>query len=822
MALLNAALAIMVIVCREHRWAWYVCILMAVDYALRVILGSRASVLGAMSEWVTHRWTPIWGQSSGQHTEEMPCLHRLPLTAYSPPLFPSVLCVCAVPGAAKQFAGCCGAMFCAGAALAFFEEGDSTHAGGAVIMGILLGCALMEGALNVCVACVMYKMGLGVLDLSWLNDSTSDATRVEYEKTWAEEETPLHEVVPDVEVKLSNTSLTKDGGMATNGGRELVYRYRGSTDAMKRESFKPIKQIRLHYFNISLGLTGIALMFYYTSQPNAFNHPDYIWKTLAIASGVVSSFIFVLYLLRVILYPRKVVREWANPITRNHFCAVPLSILLFVPFAAEYAGGGLGIDGVGGDLVFARVLFWIAAPALLLLTVVQVSMWITRPFDQDLLTPSVFFPVLANVVASLMLPIVRPDFVEGAWLFFSFSLFMWVVVTALFLTKAIHRSPLDDRMRPAITFLFANPLMLFIAYTTIQSVTASQQAVAVPYQLDAPAFVLYYTGLIFFLVNVALVLQAYFGRTRFDVTYWGFSFPLCVAAIAAVQYLQLRNTPLTQGIATTAVVIAAYVLAILAANTVTAILNRKMFTAWSEQQNSPNFLRLQHYALEECTASLAQKLHKGVFSAYQVQQVQDHWTDFLALFEQHSSMEDVEFFPVVERLFPGCTDVVQQQHHQLHESLDAVTAAVSGLSSPQFAAGSEDEKRQRCQSVAAEAERFLAVMTPHLEEEIAHVTPVMRKHISNEQGKMMVRNAWHRLDIALWRRAIPCTLRFQYNHTRRLRFLAAFRTSIPEQMTTIAKIVFEGCDRLLYERLCVDFPELRVRETKEGLMNKVW
>ena len=62
-ALLNAALAVMVIVCREHRWAWYICILMAVDYALRVILGSRASVLGSMAEWVTHRFKPIWGQT---------------------------------------------------------------------------------------------------------------------------------------------------------------------------------------------------------------------------------------------------------------------------------------------------------------------------------------------------------------------------------------------------------------------------------------------------------------------------------------------------------------------------------------------------------------------------------------------------------------------------------------------------------------------------------------------------------------------------------------------------------------------------------------
>ena len=126
----------------------------------------------------------------------------------------------------------------------------------------------------------MYKLGLGVLDLNF-NDGNSEATRDEYHKTWLEEETRLHETVPDYEVKLSNTAMSKDGGMATNGGRELVYRYRGSTDAMKRESFNPIKQIRIHYFSINLGLTGVALVFYYTSQVSTFNTFAWIWKTLA-------------------------------------------------------------------------------------------------------------------------------------------------------------------------------------------------------------------------------------------------------------------------------------------------------------------------------------------------------------------------------------------------------------------------------------------------------------------------------------------------------------------------------------------------------------
>ena len=66
-ALLNAALAILVIVCREYRWAWYVTILMFVDFVLRVILGGRASVQGAMAEWVTHRFKPRWGQTLTKH-----------------------------------------------------------------------------------------------------------------------------------------------------------------------------------------------------------------------------------------------------------------------------------------------------------------------------------------------------------------------------------------------------------------------------------------------------------------------------------------------------------------------------------------------------------------------------------------------------------------------------------------------------------------------------------------------------------------------------------------------------------------------------------
>ena len=722
-----------------------------------------------------------------------------------------------VPSAPKQFAALCGAMFTAGAAICFFKESDSARAGGAVIMGVLLGCALLEGLFNVCVACVMFKLGLGSLNL----EASAVATRDEYEKTWMEEETDLHEPIPDCELKLSNKAMGPDGGMAMNGGRELVYRYKASTDGMKRENWSPIKQMRLHYFNCNLGLTGLALVFYYSSQPAAFAHPNYIWKALAIAAGIMFGLTLILYTLRALLNPRKVAREWAHPVMRSQFCAIPLNILLFVPFAAEYAGGGLGVAAAdAGELVFARVLFWVAAPALLFLTIVLVSLWITRPFDQDLYAPALFYPVLANVVASLMLPLVRADYVEGAWLFFSFSAFMWFISTTQMFNKLMHHSPLDDRARSGITFLFANPLMLFTAYTTIQSVSASQQVAGLPYQLDAAAYVLYWTGIVFFLINVLLVVQAYYGRQRFDMSYWGFSFPLCVLAIATMQYMSLRNTPLTQGIATAAICIAAYIIAILAANTVTALLSKKIFTAWSEQP--PAILKLQHYALIECADSLSRQLNKGVFSVQQVQRVQEQWTDFLALHEQHSDMEDHDAFPLLERVFPGITSTAQQQHHELDERLAAVTKAMQQLHTAHFKASSEDEKRVQCSAVGQVVSAFLAALIPHLDEEIFHVTPVMRKHISLEQSKRMVRNAWDRIDMDLWRRAIPATLRFQYNHARRIRFLAQLRAALPDQMTTIAKIVFEGCDRLLYERLCVDIPELRVRETAVGLMHKVW
>jgi hypothetical protein len=112
----------MFIVCRSSRWSWYVLCALFGDFVLRFLGGGRASLLGTIAEIPAH---------------------------FLPKIF--------VPGAPKQFAQLCGVLFTGAAALTYFQENDNANsAGGSVIIGVLLGCAFLEGFLNFCVGCFFF------------------------------------------------------------------------------------------------------------------------------------------------------------------------------------------------------------------------------------------------------------------------------------------------------------------------------------------------------------------------------------------------------------------------------------------------------------------------------------------------------------------------------------------------------------------------------------------------------------------------------------------------------------------------------------------
>jgi hypothetical protein len=81
--------------------------------------------------------------------------------------------------------------------------------------------------------------------------------------------------------------------------------YKVKTDEMTREDFHLIKHIGTPYFAMCLGLSGLALAFRtFTRLHDGIS--KYVWEVLGMLSGIIFGLMLILYLLKIVLYPRKV------------------------------------------------------------------------------------------------------------------------------------------------------------------------------------------------------------------------------------------------------------------------------------------------------------------------------------------------------------------------------------------------------------------------------------------------------------------------------------------------------------------------------------
>jgi tellurite resistance protein TehA-like permease len=103
---------------------------------------------------------------------------------------------------------------------------------------------------------------------------------------------------------------------------------------------------------------------------------DTLYKSLAVLALVAFVLVAIPYTIRAALYPRKVLKEWNNPVTGNYFSAIPITItlggLLFLPTSAD---SGL-------------VLIWIGAILQMAIAVLIIADRVYLPVSEETLNPS--------------------------------------------------------------------------------------------------------------------------------------------------------------------------------------------------------------------------------------------------------------------------------------------------------------------------------------------------------------------------------------------------------------------------------------------------
>ena len=734
------------------------------DFSLRFSLGGRGSLCGALAEGVAF---------------------YLPRTL--------------VPGPPKQFAALCGMMFTGAAAIGFWlQDEDSEHEAGAVLLGVLIGCCALEGFLNFCIGCACFDLLMRFGLVSHACIDRANAVWPEQERTLAEEDTRLDEgPAPRVEILPPPLPGVDHPG--------VPLRYKASSDAQKREDFHPIRHCGIGYFTAPMASTGLALVWLYAANPLALNTPDVVWKILAIASAVLYGALLILYGLKAALYPWKVHKEWQCVVRRNFFIAIPLCWLLFIPLCIA-----------GDQLTLAEALFWIAAPAQLALSVWIIAVWFRFSMDSDVLTPALLFPVVGNVVAAVMLPLVHTGYVQAAWLWMAFPLFSWVFITAVLIQRQLTGPALVDALKPLQFLHLAAPNILLIAYLSIQSVEQPQSA-----GWDAFALFLYYVGLLVALLLLALGLQAYFGRDRWGVHWFGYGFPLDTLAITTILYHQQSRSATTQGVATTALVVVNVVIAIQFALFASALVSRKTFVP-AEKFSVAAFFKLQHYAMREAFHRL-DALAQAELGSGEERVDAARMADFARIleglavtFKEHAEHEEQILYVVMRQWAPTFLARLDAQHAEHGELLPGLLRRFHDDLAP----AATDKRRHDAalQSLLEALSAARAEVCAHMDEEERHV--IVRKFINSAQAVQSVRAAWAYTPPHAWAVILPFCVRMQFMHGRRVRLLQALVWALPEHAQLVGKMVYDGVDSLLWDRLVVDVPDI-VPRTVPG-HHKYW
>jgi tellurite resistance protein len=219
-------------------------------------------------------------------------------------------------------------------------------------------------------------------------------------------------------------------------------------------------------------------------------------------SAIVFGILLILYTLKAILHPTKVLKEWRHPVFHNSFCLVPLCVLLWIPLTVEKYE------------ILAEVLFWFSAPMTLFLSMLSFARLIFYPQFQGFFTPMIMMPALANLVAAFAMPVVvfRTHYInpEVSLLWLSQAVFLWVVLSAVTLQRLLtgSLSTLNEGARAGLWIYVAAPAIICAASALLMGPGSILSIFA------------FYITIVFFLGMVVLAAWAVFGREKWSMAYW--------------------------------------------------------------------------------------------------------------------------------------------------------------------------------------------------------------------------------------------------------------------------------------------------------------
>ncbi len=277
---------------------------------------------------------------------------------------------------------------------------------------------------------------------------------------------------------------------------------------------RSLEHFPVQLFAVVMGLSGLAIV--YAKAYHILDMPYWIYGVTLLVDTVLFFGIFIVYMLKWLIYPEAVKKEFYHPVKSSFMAAIAISFLLVSIAYYDFAPT-------------VSILFWyIGAPLQLFLTLTVIRYWINNDLKVVHANPAWFIPIVGNILVPVVGVDAAPLYIS--LFFFSIGLFFWIVLFTIMINRIIFHHPLAKKLIPTLFIFIAPPSVGFISYFRITSGS-----------IDIFSMVLYFIAL--FTLLLLLFMVKIFDTKEFFISWWAYTFPLAAVTIATLLiYMTFGNT----------------------------------------------------------------------------------------------------------------------------------------------------------------------------------------------------------------------------------------------------------------------------------------
>jgi tellurite resistance protein TehA-like permease/glutaredoxin len=737
---------------------------LALDSFVRFTYGSSHSILGTIATALLIRVPPKW-----------------------------------TAGPPKQFAALC-AVFFATLSAGLYLGGQDI--GGAVVAAALAAAAALEGVLDFCVGCFFFGLGItfGIVPASVYQPYLNLLPDRKWGHAYMNEKRTFPAASNEHYLLPGQTEPTKVD-LIRKDRLELEY---------KLQDVDLVRHTRVEFFAIPMAIAALAYFFKLTdnTHPNSDFDGGFVYQVLAIFSVVLCGLIGIFYVLRMVMYPHKVVKEWFHPVMGNYFSAITICITLYGLLLLPKSTNG------GGALI------WIGSIGQMFIAVTKLSHLIYHPFSDEFLNASVMMAPVGNYLSTLGFVIFGqvyngPDlrgevnYVYLARLWFAIATLFAIVLFTLTLKRSFNDHYSDQRTRPTLYVWLATASVAGPAFLAVSADPSAGTGLF--FQS------MWYIALFFFVIFGMGWLHNFFGYTP-DLSIWIVPFSLSAFAIATLQYQIETSSELFTTLSIIAGAVACASMAVCGAHTLAWMLDLSLWTP--RQKWGPiSFMKLTHEAMRMGVPKINTILVAVDGSnPVAVDNLIMEMENFFATYVEHGRHEDLIIFPAVRRYFPGLNPSMSEEHEFEHLGLERMRAEIKKYREVTTNKGGDNTSPSNSSPVAAATDMLTALreqfpawgdhLLHHMRNEENTVTVVVRKYIPLDYQIQMSAQVYDVTSGEAWRVVMPYVVNHLPAPTWKVRYIRTFIWANPMRAQEIGLILYPNLDTVTWTFLAREIPEM--------------